>query len=101
MYEGKTQSSHWSNSDQLLSENHGTSQTNDSKRFRCNVPTRRAQEHAKSHHHFTIKSVAKLPKNPRVWKTVLKAHFQQIMTVFDDCLIFKTMLIDKNLGKPL
>ena len=30
------------------------------------------------------------------WKTVLKAHFHQFMTLFDDCLIFKTIQKDKN-----
>ena len=43
---------------------------------------RRAEEHAKSRHHYKIKSMAKLPYNPRIWKTLLKAHFQQFMTVF-------------------
>ena len=33
-------------------------------------------------------------------KTVLKAHFQQFMTVFGDCLKCKTMLKNKNQEKP-
>ena len=56
----------------------------------------RAQEQAKSCHHFTIKSVVKLPYNPRIWKTMLRAHFQQFMIVFGDCSIFKTMFNKKN-----
>ena len=36
---------------------------------------RRAEKHAKSPHHFKIKSVVKLPYNPRIWKTLLKAPF--------------------------
>ena len=50
-----------------------------------------AEEHAISRHQFTVKSMAKLPYNPRIWKTLLKAHFQQFMTVFGDCSISKTM----------
>ena len=66
---------------------------------RAPVPSsdpRRAQEHAKSCHHFTIKSVEKLPYNPRIWKTLLKAHFQKFVIVFGDCSIFKTMFKKKN-----
>ena len=58
------------------------------------------QEQAKSCNHLTIKSMAKLPKNPRIWKTVFKAYFQQVMTVYGNCLIFKTMLMDENREKP-
>ena len=57
---------------------------------------RRAREHAKSRHHFTDKSVAKLPKNPRILKTLLKAHFQQFMTKFGDCSISKTIFKKKK-----
>ena len=56
--------------------------------------TRRAQEHAKSRDHFTIKSVAKLPCNPRT----VKAHFQQFMTVIGDCSISKTMFKNINIS---
>ena len=58
--------------------------------------SRRAQEDAKSRHHFTVKSVLKLPYNPRIWKTLLKAHFHQFMTVFVDCSISKRMFKKKN-----
>ena len=33
-------------------------------------------------------------------ETVLKAHFQQFITMFWDCLIFIKMLKDKNQGRP-
>ena len=58
--------------------------------------TWQAEEHAKSHHHFTVKSVAKLPYNPRIWKKLLKAHFQQFVTVFGNSSISKTMFEKKN-----
>ena len=58
--------------------------------------SRRAEEHAKSRHHFTVKSMAKLPYNPRIWKTLLKAYFQQFVTVFGDCSMSKTMFKKKN-----
>ena len=58
--------------------------------------SRRAQEHAKSCHHFTFKSMAKWPFNPRIWKTLLKARFQEFMIVVADCLMFKTMFKKKN-----
>ena len=45
---------------------------------------------------FTVKSVAKLPYNPRIWKTLLKAHFHQFMTVFGDCSISKIMFKKNN-----
>ena len=48
--------------------------------------SRRAEERAKFHRHFTIKSVAKLPWN-------------QFITVFGDSLIFKTVSKDKNKKK--
>ena len=51
---------------------------------------------AKSHHHFTAKSVAKLPYNCRIWKKLLKAHFQQFVAVFGNCSISKTMFKKKN-----
>ena len=50
--------------------------------------SQRAEEHPKLDHHFTIKSIAKLPWNPQISKTVLKAYFQHLMTVFSDCLIY-------------
>ena len=64
--------------------------------------SRRAQEHAKFCHHFTIKSVAKKPYNPRIWKTLLKARFQESMIVFGDCSYSKQWLkrkIDKKMFK--
>ena len=38
--------------------------------------SRQTEKHTKSRHYLTIKSVVKLPMNPRIWKTLLKAHFQ-------------------------
>ena len=68
--------------DQIWRANFPTSRCVSYQRTKHHVYTRRAQEHAKSHHHFTIKSVAKLPYNPRIWIALLKAHFQLFMIVF-------------------
>ena len=40
--------------------------------------SRRAQEHAKSCHHFTMKSVAKLPYNPSDLGNTVKSTFSGI-----------------------
>ena len=58
--------------------------------------SRRAQEHAKSRHHFTVKSVAKLLYSPHDLENAVESTFQQFMTVSGDCSISKTTFEKKN-----
>ena len=48
---------------------------------------------------FYNKKRGKIAIEPPNLETVLKAYFQKFITVFVDCSIFNTMLMDKNREK--